>query len=166
MSAATHPARPTEIHAVLKSQYRQALAMLRQAIERCPQALWLSGEGHACPYWRIAFHALFFTHYYLQKDEHSLRRWPGHRDELQDTEGPSTDQPYTAAEMLEYLDFCLAMLDGCIDGMDLGSGNCGFHWYSQGKLEHQINNIRHVQHHAAQLGDRLRSATGAGLDWR
>jgi hypothetical protein len=67
--------------------------------------------------------------------------------------------------MFEYLEFCREMIDRCIDQMDLSSQECGFPWYNLGKLEHQINNIRHLQHHTAQLGDRLRSATGQGLDW-
>jgi hypothetical protein len=33
------------------------------------------------------------------------------------------------------------------------------------KLEHQLLNIRHLQHHTAQLADRLRQHAGAGIDW-
>jgi len=33
------------------------------------------------------------------------------------------------------------------------------------KLEHQFVGIRHIQHHAAQLSDRLRAVTGKGIDW-
>jgi hypothetical protein len=156
--------RPTDVSAVLKSQYRAALSMMQQAIERCPDALWLSKEGHDCPYWQIAFHALFFTHFYLQKNESSMTRWAKHRGE-NDEMGAPTGEPYTKAEMIEYLEFCRGMLDGALAAMDLASPDCGFPWYTQGKLEHQINNIRHLQHHAAQLGDRLRGATGKGLDW-
>jgi hypothetical protein len=159
--------RPIEIRAVLKAQYRASLQMLQQAIEQCPDALWLSADGHDAPYWRLAFHALFFTHFYLQKDHHSMTRWPKHRGQLQDLSGPpaAANDVYTKAELLEYLGFCREILDRCIGAMDLTSPDCGFPWYTQGKLEHQINNIRHLQHHTAQLGDRLRSATKRGLDW-
>jgi hypothetical protein len=34
-----------------------------------------------------------------------------------------------------------------------------------GKLEHQFINIRHIQHHAAQLADRLRVAKNVGVAW-
>ena len=68
--------------------------------------------------------------------------------------------------MLEYLQAIREMLDPCLSSIDLASTDCGFPWYSEGKLEHQINNIRHLQHHVAQLGDRLRGATGSGLEWR
>ena len=167
MTSATSQPRLTEIAAVVKAQYRAALWMMQQAIAQCPDALWLSGTGHDAPYWRIAFHSLFYTHFYLQKDRHSLVRWSKHRGQLQDISGPPTalEDVYTRAEAMEYLEFCRAMIDQCVDAMDLNASDCGFPWYNLGKLEHQINNIRHLQHHAAQLGDRLRSATGNGLDW-
>lgn len=159
--------RPTDPRSVLKAQYRMALKMLEHAIDKCPESLWLSAEGHGAAYWRLTFHTLFFTHFYLQKDQHSMVRWPKHRGQLQDPDCPlGSFVPYTKAEMTEYLEFCRSMLDGCIDAMDLSSPDCGFPWYKEGKLEHQINNIRHIQHHTAQLADRLRSATGTGPDWR
>ncbi|MEM6394253.1 MAG: hypothetical protein AAF797_15925 [Planctomycetota bacterium] len=156
--------RPIEIQAILKAQYRAGFSTLRQAIEKCPDELWGSSEGHAAAYWRIAFHALFFTHFYLQKDQQSMRLWPRQRGHPEQLDAPIDDM-YSQADLLEYLDFCLRLLDDAIGDMDLSSHECGFPWYKQGKLEHQITNIRHLQHHAAQLGDRLRSATSQGLDW-
>jgi hypothetical protein len=32
-------------------------------------------------------------------------------------------------------------------------------------LEHQIVNIRHIQHHAAALSSRLRRSAGIGVNW-
>ncbi len=157
--------RAIEVRAVLGNQYRAALAMMRQAIENCPDSLWISSEGHRSPYWQIAFHGLFFTHFYLQLSHKHLTRWSKHRGQLQDLDTHS-DEPYSKAEMLEYVDLVAEMIDSCLAAMNLESKDCGFPWYAQGKLEHQINNIRHLQHHAAQLSDRLQSATGKGLDWR
>jgi hypothetical protein len=57
------------------------------------------------------------------------------------------------------------MVDDAIDALDLHSPESGFSWYRVSKLEHQIVNIRHIQHGAAQLADRLRSAAGVGIDW-
>jgi hypothetical protein len=156
--------RPTEIRAVLKRQYRASLAMLSQAIHRCPDGLWLEKGDHAAAYWHVAFHALFFTHFYLAIDQNAFRRWEHHRDHWQDLDA-HPDGLYTKAEMLDYLKHILERLGADVDAMDLAATDCGFPWYTQGKLEHQINNIRHTQHHAAQLGDRLRAATGRGIDW-
>lgn len=52
-----------------------------------------------------------------------------------------------------------------LDEMDLAAAKCGFWWYRMGKLEHQIVNIRHIQHHAAILSARLRTEVGVGVKW-
>src|SRR5262249_53380940 len=73
--------------------------------------------------------------------------------------------PYTQAQVLEYWRVCDAMVDGAVDALDLESPESGFSWYSMSKLEHQFVNVRHIQHHAAQLCDRLRSAADIGIRW-
>ena len=52
-----------------------------------------------------------------------------------------------------------------MDALDLNSTESGFSWYRMSKLEHQLVNIRHIQHHGAQLADRLRSAADIGISW-
>jgi hypothetical protein len=54
------------LRSALKSQYHATLAMLRAAIRRCPDDLWTGSGGHANPFWRIAYHTLFYAHLYLQ----------------------------------------------------------------------------------------------------
>src|SRR5947209_2331838 len=67
---------------VLKSQYHASLAMLRDTIERCPDALWTSGD-YRNPFWRIAYHALYYTHFYLQPNSDSFRPWEHHQTGIQ-----------------------------------------------------------------------------------
>jgi hypothetical protein len=148
------------LRSVLKSQYHAALAMLRETIERCPADLWSSTEPKNA-FWQVAFHALFFTHLYLQRNEAEFQRWTHQHGGDDGTKGDA----YTQAQVLEYWAFCDAMTDRAIDALDLASQESGFSWYRVGKLEHQLINIRHVQHHAAQLADRLRSATDVGTRW-
>jgi hypothetical protein len=57
------------------------------------------------------------------------------------------------------------MIDGAVDAMDVLASGSGFSWYPIPKLEHQVVNIRHIQHGAAQLADRVRAAADAGVDW-
>jgi len=57
-----------DIQSALKSQYHAPLAMLKQAVERCPDDLW-TAPGEPSPFWQVAYHTLFFTHLYLQQDE-------------------------------------------------------------------------------------------------
>lgn len=151
---------------MLKGQYHAALAMLRQAIERCPDELWLEG-AHGRAFWRIAYHTVFYTDLYLQPKEADFRRWPGHRDaatDLGDERPPGPCEPYTKDEILAYLDDLDSRIDAGVERVDLDSTDCGFHWYSLNKLDHQVMNVRHVQQHAGQLSERL-FAAGIDLDW-
>src|SRR5450432_2399925 len=85
------------IRSVLKSQYHASLAMLREAIERCPPEEWLS-TNHKNAFWQVSYHALFFAHLYLQHDEAAFRLWEQHRGEGDGIAG----EPYTQAQVLEY----------------------------------------------------------------
>jgi hypothetical protein len=149
-----------DLRSALKSQYHAALAMLRAAIERCPEAEWLS-RGHRNAFWQVAYHAVFFTHLYLQQNETTFVRWSQHRGGDDGTGG----EPYSKAQVLEYCSFVDQSVDTAVDGLDLETPESGFSWYKMSKLEHQLVNIRHVQHHGAQLVDRLRSAADIGIKW-
>ncbi len=162
---------------ILKSQYHASLAMLREAIEQCPDDLW-SSTSHENAFWQLAYHALFFTHVYLGKDEAAFRPWKQHQSQVQHEDGiagagqsdpsnplPQLPKPYTKAQVLEYWRLCDGMVDEAVDQLDLDNPECGFHWYKMSKLEHQFVNLRHIQHHEAQLADRLRSAANIGIRW-
>lgn len=163
------------LRTALKSQYHAALAMLRDAVERCPDDLWLSDHPrNAC--WQIAYHALFFTHLYLQETDAVFEPWEHHQSQVQhadgiggpadpDSELPLLPDPYSREQVLAYWKFCDDMVDNAVETMNLDSDDSGFWWYKVPKLEHQIVNIRHIQHHTAQLADRLRAAEDVGVRW-
>jgi hypothetical protein len=148
------------LRSLLKSQYHASLAMLREAIERCPDDEWLSRD-HKNAFWQVAYHVLFFTHLYLQPNEEAFVVWSQHRG----ADDGTTGDPYSKEQVLEYWRFVDQSVDGALDQLDLDSPVSGFEWYSMSKLEHQLVNIRHVQHHGAQLADRLRSAADIGIKW-
>jgi hypothetical protein len=160
------------VQAALKGQYHASLAMLKQAVEQCPDDLWAGGP-YPIAFWRVAYHTLFFTHFYLQADEQSFRAWEHHRKEYQclgatpfpPHRQPKIEEPYSKAQVLEYWQLCDRMIDSAVDQMDLDAQECGFPWYKVPKLDHQIINIRHIQHHAALLSGRLRSAAGTDIQW-
>ena len=163
------------LRATLKSQYHAALAMLHEAIDLCPQGAW-SGSEHTNDVWQIAYHTLFFAHLYMQPNEAAFRPWEHHRAEAQFPDGiagpadadstlPLLPEPYSKAEALAYWQVCEQMVDDAVDALDLLSPGSGFSRYKVSKLEHQIINIRHIQHGAAQIADRLRFAVDVGIDW-
>ena len=162
----------SDLPSVLKSQYHAAIAMLKQAVELCPEDLWLSRE-HPNAFWHVAYHALFVGYLYLQPDFETFRPWQNHREGYQflgpvpgnPQPRPKIDKPYSKAEISVFLQLCDDAVDGAVDKLDLHAPESGFPWYKMTKLEHQFVSIRHVQHHAAQLGDRLRRVAGVGVDW-
>ena len=160
---------------ILKSQYHASLAMLRDAIEQCPDDLWLSKE-HANAYWQVAYHAIFFAHLYLFPNHAAFQPWAGHQKDVQNEDGlpgppeegnslPLLPEPYTKAQALRYWQICDDMVDSALDAMNLDDPECGFFWYKISKFEHQLVNLRHIQHHTAQLADRLRAARNVGVRW-
>ena len=160
---------------VLKSQYHAGLTMLRDAVDRCPEELW-SAAGHVSAFWQVAYHTLFFTHLYLHRDEAAFRPWDGHQRDVQHQDGltgpsdptsrlPLLPRPYSKVEVLSYWQVCDRMVDTALDGMNLDAADCGFWWYPVSKFEHQLINLRHLQHHTAQLADRLRTAVDEHVKW-
>jgi hypothetical protein len=162
-----------DIRPALKSQYHAALETLRQAIENAPDAMWSDPGDGSSPFWRVVYHTLFFTDLYLRQNEQAFSRWARHREDAQfissvpeDTaQAPKPCQPFTREDVLEYWRVCDGMVDAQVDALDLTATESGFDWYSVPKLEHQIINIRHIQHHAAILSYRLRKAAGIEIDW-
>ena len=157
-----------ETKQALKKQYHAALAMLKIAIERCPDDLWIARD-HPRSFWRIAFHVLFYTHLYLQTEEAVFIPWEKDRDDNANLwEDPwqvgTGPVPYTKQEILEYWNYCDSIVDQQIDKINLDSPSSGFDWYPIPKFEHQLVNLRHIQGHVGQLSELL-MAIGIDTDW-
>ena len=158
------------LHSVAR-QYRASLAMLGQAIDMCPESLWTDTE-YPNRFWHIAYHALFYTHLYLQPSEADFRPWAKHKQNYQylgprpgaPQEARKIEAPYTKADVLEYHEICCAEVETRVPALDLEAAS-GFPWLPFNKMEVQFYNIRHVQHHAGQLADRLRDKLNVGVAW-
>lgn len=159
----------------LREQYHAGLAMLAECVEKCPEAAWLEGT-HPRTFWRIAFHAAFYTHLYLGQNEEAFQPWPGRREgihpglwrqpwEVEPYELPEGAESYGRAEILGYIRFIDALVDPIVDDLDLDSDETGFSWYrNMGKLSHQLMNLRHIQGHVGQLSELL-MAKSIDTDW-
>lgn len=158
-------------HAVIRSQYHAALGMLQQAVEKCPAPLWNQADDRA-KFWQIAYHALFYTHLYLQPTAGNFAPWSKHREDYQfmgpipwdGNRLPKIGEPYQPAEILEYLEFCRQQVNQHVPALDLAAAS-GFEWLPMGKFELQIYIIRHLQQHAGELMERLGSRAGIAVDW-
>jgi hypothetical protein len=156
---------------IIQSQYLAALEMMKQAVVKCPEALWNAPEDKN-KFWHIVYHGLFYVHLYLQNGEKDFRPWENHRNEYQflghtpwpPHDPPKLGDPYTREDMLAYVDFVREQVQERVPRLDLEAAS-GFEWLRFGKLELQFYNIRHLQHHVAELYERLGSRAGIDLDW-
>jgi hypothetical protein len=157
---------------VIRSQYHAALDMLDEAIRACPEGLW-ADPSFTNVFWHVAYHALFYTHLYLHESHESFVPWSKGRPEYEflgdrlpwpPHDKPKVGEPYTKAEVLEYMAFCRQQVEAKVPAVDLGAAS-GFAWLPFGKLELQFYNIRHLQHHTGQLSERLRTQANTGIGW-
>lgn len=151
-------------HKILISQYRAALEMLKQTIQQCPETHWKSLETQTA-FGQVAYHALFYTHLYLQESQQTFTAWSKHRAEylFSDQVPQPPVELLDKATVLEYLAFCEQEVVDKLAGTDLAADS-GFHWLPFSKLELQIYSIRHIQQHVGELMERLGSAAHA-ISW-
>jgi hypothetical protein len=160
-----------DIKEAIRSQYRAALEMLKQAIVRCPDSLW-DDRGYQNRFWHVAYHALFFTHLYLQDSEKTFTPWSKGRSQYQylgslpwpPHEKPQIGEPYNKEDVLEYLELCQEQVEENVAALNLDAES-GFHWLPFGKLELQIYNVRHIQQHTGELMERLGTREHIDVDW-
>jgi hypothetical protein len=156
---------------IIKSQYHASLEMLRQAVIKCPDPLWHNRE-YKNVFWHIAYHALFYTHLYLQASEKDFVPWAKHRDECRSLDRaprpprgePGLGEPYTKEEILEYYEICREQVEQQVVSLDLDAQS-GFYWLPFSKLELQFYNIRHLQQHTGELCERLGATGDVEVDW-
>ncbi len=85
------------IKKVIQSQYFASLAMLKQAIVKCPSSVWDAPEDKDKA-WFKAYHTLYYAHKYIQINTRDFVPWKkGHK--------PDSEEPITKDEALEYLAF-------------------------------------------------------------
>ena len=149
----THDTYPT----ALRGQFLAAIDMLGRAIETCPDNLW-GTRISADAFWYQSFHALFYLDCYLSESLDGYAPPPPFTLDELDERGLLPDRVYSRDELLVYLrhgrDKCIATLDGLTP--EHASAHCGFHWLDISIAELHLYNLRHIQHHAAQLNQRIR----------
>ena len=145
-----------DIYGVIQSQYLSALAMLRQAIAKCPQDIWDAPQDKDRS-WFKAYHALYYAHLYLQPTRSDFVRWRGHGK-------PASTAPLSKEEVLDYLAFVEQEVIRRVPITDL-EAESGFHGIRVDKLELQFVNIRHIQQHTGELYERLGARRDITLDW-
>jgi hypothetical protein len=156
---------------IIQSQYHASLEMMRQVVERCPDELW-DRPVNGVSLWRIAYHALFYVHLYLQPTLADFAPWSRHRPDYEMLAAPPWDptydlkigEPYRKQDLLDYIDDCHAQVDRIVPALDM-AGASGFDWLPFSKLELQLYSIRHLQQHIGELSERLGAHSAINIDW-
>lgn len=170
----------TVVRQALAGQYEAALAMLDECLEKCPTEHW-EGRIAKYPFWHVAYHTLCFIECYLARsneamkeavEERVAKRARGetapdfHPRGMQELEDEYPSRPFSREALLAYAAFCRARIGEVLrgDGDETLDGPSGFPWLPFTRLETHVYGIRHVQHHAGQLGAFLRNQ-GVEVGW-
>lgn len=160
---------------MISRQFTAALQMLRQTIEICPNALW-DDRSDGSPFWHLAYHTLFYTDFYLSKDDTTFQAREYHIDKANFLPGDykefggivtTPEKAFSKEQLLDYADHCLQKCEQVLGRVtdEQTLQRCGFWWYELNIGEFLLNNLRHVQHHTGQLTFMLRRRGGIGIEW-
>ncbi len=148
---------------VLWKQFGAAIDMLENSIARCPDSLWNDDSK----FWYIAYHTLFFLDYYLSEEpDEFMPPQPFTLSEF-DPDGALPERVYNKSELIGYIKFCREKCRNLIFG--LSNVNLEKRFINQyrdySRFEILLYNMRHVQHHGAQLNLLLRQSGTEPPDW-
>lgn len=152
---------------ILWQQFGAAIDMLENAILACPDKVWSSRDSPAPnDFWYVAYHALFYLDLYLSDSVEGFAPPPPFTlSELESDVLP--ERTYTKDELQAYLEHgrrkCRATIKALTDHKV--RRRCGFDWLDLSDGELLLYNMRHVQHHAAQLNLLLRQTTDSAPAW-
>jgi hypothetical protein len=157
---------------LIASQYEASLCTLWQCVARCPDAQWNAPVARY-PFCQVAFHTLFFVDYYLSQDAEAFMSQLWHQEhqelfgdyeQLQDREPTSL---YTRAQLELYTEYCRDKAATVIaeETEATLAAEARFPRKPFSRAELHVYNIRHIQHHAAQLILRLRVDTDVDVPW-
>ena len=156
----------SETKKIIWSQFGAAIEMLENAVIACPDNIW----GNRIDYyefWYITYHTLFYLDFYLSdSDKGFMPPEPYTLDEL-DERGLLPDRIYTKQELLNYLSYGKLKCRDRIASLTEEHSNtrCGFDWLDLSFGEVLLYNMRHVQHHAAQLNLMISRSVASAPRW-
>ena len=151
---------------IIWQQFGAAIDTLENAIRACPENLW-SDRSRKWEYWYWTYHTIFWLDYYLSDSESTFEPPPGYSMSELDPSGLMPERVYTQAELLDYLEHCRNKCRAVITEMTDGSAHrpSVFRHGQLTEAELLMYNMRHVQHHAAQLNLILRQTIDSAPDW-
>ncbi|MEE1962438.1 DinB family protein [Allomuricauda taeanensis] len=144
-------------------QFGASIDMLENAIKLCPSDLWDSEKN----FWYITYHCLFWLDYYLTPKPSDFSPPAPYTLSEFDPSGTKPDRTYSKKEMLSYLSYsrkkCLGLISSLTE--DIASSRWINDYKNYSVFEILLYNMRHVQHHTAQLNLILRQEIDNAPQW-
>ena len=153
----------SEFKEILWKQFGASIDMLENAVSACPEELW-DAESK---FWYIAYHTIFYLDYYLSENPDNFMPPAPYTLSEFDPDGVLPERVYTKAELLNYISHCRNKCHDLIASLKGDNESRRFvnEYRNYNIIEILIYNLRHVQHHMAQLNLILRQNTGNAPDW-
>ncbi len=153
----------TSITDAIWSQFGASLDMLENAINMCPEEHWET----ALDFWYLSYHCLFWTDYYLSTESAQFEPPKPFSFSEFDPSGMKPERTYTKTEVLDYLDYCRQKAIRLFK--ELTVNQMSDPWINSSKnytlVEILLYNMRHIQHHSAQLNLLLRQTINNAPNW-
>ena len=159
---------------ILWRQFGAAIDMLENALRACPDELWnarLWNDPSFPPEfseaWYVAYHTLFWLDLYLSGAVEGFTPPAPFTLEELDPAGVMPARQYSRDELLVYLAHCRRKCRTTIETLtdNRASRHCKFTWGEVSFAELLLDNMRHVQEHAAQLNMMLGQRNGTNSRW-
>lgn len=147
----------------LWKQFGASIDMLENALKMCPENLW----NTKTQFWYNAYHCLFYLDYYLTLEPASFSPPPPFTLSEFDPAGALPGEVYSREVLLGYLQHGRAKCNDLIAGLtdELAAQRWVNDYKDYSVLEILLYNMRHVQHHAAQLNLLLRQGMNDAPRW-
>jgi hypothetical protein len=178
--------------AIIWRQFGAAIDMLENAVRACPDELWsarlwsdpsqprlrrdasqprlrrdASRRPESSEFWYVVYHTLFWLDLYLSGSVQGFAPPAAFTLDELDPAGLLPERRYTKAELESYLDHdrqkCRATIETLTD--ERARQRCRFSWGEVSYAELLLDNMRHVQEHAAQLNLFLGQQVGLAARW-
>lgn len=147
----------------LWKQFGASIDMLENSVKACPDSLW----NDSSKFWYIAYHTIFFLDYYLSEDAENFNPpMPFTLSEF-NPDGEMPEKVYDKSELLEYIKFSKEKCRKLISELSDENMQKRFinKYLNYSRFEILLDNMRHVQHHMAQLNLLIRQSGNEPPDW-
>jgi hypothetical protein len=153
----------SSLNTAIWSQFGASLDMLENAIRFCPDEHWDTESK----FWYAAYHCIFWTDYYLTAEPSNFEPPKPLSFSEFDPTGIMPERTYSKEELLDYLEYCRQKAHRVISKLTIEKLND--RWINDYKnfsmLEILIYNLRHIQHHTAQLNLLLKQTIRNAPGW-